>query len=95
MRPEGLIQRLLFLLPVLLALGIWAGHQTLASSLIEYHPDYPIKLSTVIAPVPDCPSPVIVAAPRAAIPVPVPLNDHLPREAPVVDSHESRGPPRA
>jgi hypothetical protein len=62
MRDSAIWSKLLFLLPMVLAVGIWAGHQTLASDLLEHHPQYPIELATFMAPVPEAPAPVVFLA---------------------------------
>ena len=81
------------MLLVLLALGVWMGHQTLANDLIENHPAYPIELSTFIAPVPGAPAPVIRLAPRPPIIHPVVLLDTVVPEAPSFIANVPRGPP--
>jgi hypothetical protein len=78
---------------MVLAVGIWAGHQVLASDLVENHPDYPIELASVIAPVPEAPRPVVrwvfVAAPEVILPV----SDDVIPEAPSPVERHPRGPP--
>jgi hypothetical protein len=86
--------RFLFLLPAILALGIWAGHGTLRCDLIEHHPDFPIEQITYIAAVPVCPDPLVrVTRPIVFLFGPDEgLVDHLPHSLRPVESF-SRGPP--
>lgn len=93
MNGSTLLKRLAFLLPMVLAVGVWAGHQVLASDLLEHHPEYPIELCSLIAPVPEAPAPVVrwVIVPEP--PVPVPVSDRVVPESPALPERPPRGPP--
>jgi hypothetical protein len=88
-----LLRRLLFVLPMVLAVGVWAGHQTLAGDLVEKHPDYPIELTSLAAPLPDPPAPVLYQTILPPTPYILPIPPGPVPEDPVLASRPPRGPP--
>lgn len=89
-----LLTRLLLILPFLFAVGVWAGHQSVPSRLLETHPSYPIKLLSIIPTIPDCPAPIVKGA-RVEVPLPVPIAAHELILQWDERTFPSRGPPAA
>lgn len=93
LRSRNIFIRFLALIPVVLAVGIWAGHHTLKSELLERHPDFPISLSTFIALMPECPQPVVSRNPAPFVLLP---DEELPYRvysSPIACRLPARGPP--